>query len=1030
MKATAAVAARNSLAPRMMAMVENAPINIMLADRDLNIQYLNAASIRTLKSIEHLLQVRVDQIIGKPIDIFHKDPQRVRRLLASDKNLPHKARIDLGTEKLDLQATAIYDEHGEYVGVMQTWDVVTEKARVEEENADYACQIEAVHKTRSTIEFNMDGTIRTANELFTRAVGYSLDELKGKHHSMFLADAERNSQEYRDFWAALNRGESQQGTYRRIGKNGREVWFSAIYNPIHDSLGKFYKVVKFATDVTEQNTKLVEQQGQLQAISRATAVIEFHMDGTVITANENFLKALDYRLDEIKGKHHSMFVDADYRSSREYKEFWAKLNRGEYDAAEYKRIGKNGREVWIQASYNPIFDLNGKPFKVVKFATDITPQKNALNAMLVDAAVLTKAAVEGKLATRADVSKHQGDFRKVVEGVNATLDAVIGPLNVAADYVDKISKGVIPPKITDEYRGDFNTIKNNLNACIDGLAGLREGTEISRRMAVNDYSQQMTGNYVGIYADLANGINGVRDRILHLLATIKRIAEGNLEDLPGYRKMGRRCEQDELMPALTAMMENIQALIADAGTLSRAAVEGKLSTRADASKHSGDYRKIVEGVNQTLDAVIGPLNVAAEYVDKISKGEIPPAITDNYNGDFNTIKNNLNTCIAAVHALVADAAMLSKAAVEGKLSTRADASKHNGDYRKIVEGVNQTLDAVISPVQEAGAVLKKIAAGDLTANVVGHYQGDHADIKNDINAMTESLRSSMSSIAEHSHSLSTAAEELTATSQQMSANAEETSAQANVVSASAEQVDKNLQTVATGTEEMSASIKEIAKNAHESAKVATGAVKVAEDTNQIVTKLGDSSTEIGQVIKVITSIAQQTNLLALNATIEAARAGEAGKGFAVVANEVKELAKQTAKATEDISRKIEAIQGDTKGAVSAIAQISSVIKQVNDISNTIATAVEEQNATTNEMARNVGEAAKGSGEITKNISGVADAAKSTSHGANDSLKASQALAQLSTELRSLVARFKIEGDTKSWNGAESTSKTRTAHAGA
>ncbi len=261
-------------------------------------------------------------------------------------------------------------------------------------------------------------------------------------------------------------------------------------------------------------------------------------------------------------------------------------------------------------------------------------------------------------------------------------------------------------------------------------------------------------------------------------------------------------------------------------------------------------------------------------------------------------------------------------------------------------------------------------------------------------------------ISETAQSLAGASEELTATSQQMSANAEETSAQANVVAAGAEQVNKNLQTVATGSEEMSASIKEIAKNAHESAKIATGAVRIAEETTQIVGKLGDSSTEIGQVIKVITSIAQQTNLLALNATIEAARAGEAGKGFAVVANEVKELAKQTAKATEDISQKIEAIQGDTKGAVAAIAQISNVIKQVNDISNTIATAVEEQNATTNEMSRNVSDAANGSSEISKNIAGVAEAAKSTTHGAEDSLKAAQALAKMSTELTDLLQKMK------------------------
>lgn len=279
-----------------------------------------------------------------------------------------------------------------------------------------------------------------------------------------------------------------------------------------------------------------------------------------------------------------------------------------------------------------------------------------------------------------------------------------------------------------------------------------------------------------------------------------------------------------------------------------------------------------------------------------------------------------------------------------------------------------------------------------------------------LNAMKNNLREMIHSISGTAIHVASASEELSSTSQQISANAEETSTQANVVSAASIQVNKNLQTVATGTEEMSASIKEIAKNAHESAKVATAAVGVADHASQIVNKLGASSTEIGQVIKVITSIAQQTNLLALNATIEAARAGEAGKGFAVVANEVKELAKQTAKATEDIGHKIGAIQSDTEGAVSAISQIGEVIKQVNDIANTIATAVEEQNATTNEMARNVSEAAKGSGEITQNITGVAQAAQSTSHGTGDTLKAAQELATMSTQLNQLVAQFKLENE--------------------
>ena len=261
-------------------------------------------------------------------------------------------------------------------------------------------------------------------------------------------------------------------------------------------------------------------------------------------------------------------------------------------------------------------------------------------------------------------------------------------------------------------------------------------------------------------------------------------------------------------------------------------------------------------------------------------------------------------------------------------------------------------------------------------------------------------------IAQTAQTLASSSEELTALSQQMGSGASETAAQANVVSAASEQVSKNVQTVATGTEEMSASIREIAKNANEAARVATTAVKVAEATNATINKLGDSSAEIGKVIKVITSIAQQTNLLALNATIEAARAGEAGKGFAVVANEVKELAKETARATEEIGQKIDAIQSDTKGAVAAIGEIGSVINQINDISNTIASAVEEQTATTNEISRNVSEAARGTTEIASNITAVATAAKETADGAQDTQKASNQLAQLAAGLQDLVNRSK------------------------
>jgi methyl-accepting chemotaxis protein len=315
---------------------------------------------------------------------------------------------------------------------------------------------------------------------------------------------------------------------------------------------------------------------------------------------------------------------------------------------------------------------------------------------------------------------------------------------------------------------------------------------------------------------------------------------------------------------------------------------------------------------------------------------------------------------------------------------------------------------ISSATQSVLAQAEAIAAGDLTREELKvRSQDELGDLTTAINKMSGSLKRMILAITENAVKVARASDELSSTSQQITANSEETSAQAKLVSTATQNVSQNLQTVATGAEQMGASIKEIAKNATAAAKVATSAVKVAETATATVAKLGDSSTEIGQVIKVITSIAQQTNLLALNATIEAARAGEAGKGFAVVANEVKELAKETAKATEDISRKIEAIQGDTKAAVDAIASITTVIHQINDISNTIATAVEEQNATTNEMARNVSEAAQGSEEITNNISGVAQAAESTSRGAGDTQKAAQQLVETSNELRRLVEQFKI-----------------------
>ena len=328
------------------------------------------------------------------------------------------------------------------------------------------------------------------------------------------------------------------------------------------------------------------------------------------------------------------------------------------------------------------------------------------------------------------------------------------------------------------------------------------------------------------------------------------------------------------------------------------------------------------------------------------------------------------------------------------------------ETRDLIERDRQQAEDLQHKVDGMLVVVDSAAQGDLTNAIEVKGEDAIGKMGEGLNKFLTDMRGNVSSKADMAKNLAGSSEEMNAVSQEMAGNAEETTAQANVVSAASTEISKNVQTVATGAEEMGASIKEIAQNANEAARVAGSAVKVAETANDTVGKLGQSSAEIGQVIKVITSIAEQTNLLALNATIEAARAGEAGKGFAVVANEVKELANQTAQATDEISSKIQAIQTDTEGAVGAIEEISKVINQINDISNTIASAVEEQTATTAEISRNVNEAATGSDEIARNISGVAQAAQDTSAGIGRNQAAANELANMADELQKLVSRFK------------------------
>ncbi|HEY5958696.1 MAG TPA: MCP four helix bundle domain-containing protein, partial [Polyangiaceae bacterium] len=412
-------------------------------------------------------------------------------------------------------------------------------------------------------------------------------------------------------------------------------------------------------------------------------------------------------------------------------------------------------------------------------------------ALIADANTLSQAAVEGRLSTRADAAKHSGDFRRIVEGVNATLDSVIGPLNVAAEYVDKISQGNIPEKISNNYNGDFNGIKNNLNQCIDAITLLVTDTGALSRAAVEGKlsARADATRHSGDFQKIVHGINSTLDSVIGPLNVaadyVNKISKGIIPPKITDRYNG---DFNTIKNNLNQCIEAIDLLVADTDTLAKAAVEGRLATRANADKHLGDFKKIVQGLNDTLDAVIGPLSVAANYIDKISKGNIPDKITETYNGDFNALKNNLNQCIEAVNDLMSDTQALSLAAIDGRLSTRANVSKHNGDFRRVIEGVNNTLDAVINPIMEATQVLEALSQYDLRVRVQGEYKGDHARIKIALNDTSKALHDALSQVADAVEQVSEASRQIASSSQSVAEGASEQASSLEETSSSLEQM--------------------------------------------------------------------------------------------------------------------------------------------------------------------------------------------------------------------------------------------------
>jgi methyl-accepting chemotaxis protein len=549
------------------------------------------------------------------------------------------------------------------------------------------------------------------------------------------------------------------------------------------------------------------------------------------------------------------------------------------------------------------------------------------------------------------------------------------------------------------------------------LRDLRIAIQHLEILSAGDTSQTLTVQRADEIGLLSTSVNRMQESVRGKTEAALQMSKGDL----GV-KVPLVSDHDELGKSLQKAIDTLRALVDEAKALTGAAVEGKLATRGNAAKFDGGYREIVQGVNSTLDAVIGPLNVAAHHVDRISKGDIPAKITDEYRGDFNTIKNNLNTCIDAVNSLVADAVVLSQTAVAGKLSERADAAKHHGDFRKIVEGVNATLDALSRPVEDSAKVLAKMAHGDMSARVEGAYHGDHRKIVESINSVAGSLERALREVSEAVSATASASNQISSSTEEMAAGAQEQTSQAAEVAGAVEEMTKTILENSRNAGVAADTAKRAQESAEEGGRVVGETIdgmkrisKAVQLTADTVRELGKSSDQIGEIINVIDDIADQTNLLALNAAIEAARAGEQGRGFSVVADEVRKLAERTTKATKEIASTIKKIQVDTAGAVRSMEEgtgevergiklvdragtslqgIVGVIQEVTDKISQIAVASEQQSSTSEEIAKNVEAISKVTGE--------------TALGTQQIARAAEDLNRLTANLEQLVARFTLD----------------------
>ena len=837
--------------------------------------------------------------------------------------------------------------------------------------------INALHKSLAIIEFEPNGRIITANVNFLRVMGYSLAEIQGQHHSLFLSPSETQSDEYRQFWQRLNAGEFISDEFKRIGKNGKEVWIQATYNPVIDSQGQVLKVVKFATDITEQKLKAVEAAGQITAISKSQAVIEFNLDGTIIGANDNFLKTFGYQANEIQGQHHRLFVTSEYANSQEYQAFWDKLGRGEYDSGEYLRIGKQGEEIWIYASYNPIYDMNGKPFKVIKYATDITAQKE-----------LEKT------------SKKAADLANALKVCQASV--MIADKNLNIIFVNDCIK-----KMFKAREKELQTVLPSFS--VAGLMDIRvdefhqELANQQERLKNLDAPYKTTLNLAGLIFDIIASPWTNQDG--KCLGTIVEWQDITDEVSKADAERARAQENLRVRQALDTVATN--TMIADASNVivyMNSAVRNMMSVAQNDIRTDLPNFDSKNLLNQSIDIFhknpAHQQNMLAKLTDTYSTeikvggrtfGLVANPIITTDNERIGTVVEWEDR--TAEVAIEKEIAQLVGAASKGDLNARVAEQGKDGFFLRLAQGLNSLVKVVDDAVTDTGNMLDAMATGDLSKRIEKEYQGSFEKLKTDANATADKLTEVINRINTSATLVASGAEEISQGNADLSQRTEEQAS--------------SLEETASSMEEMTSTVRQNADNAKVANDLAEEtcdkAIQGGEVVNKAVTSMSainESSKKIADIIGVIDEIAFQTNLLALNAAVEAARAGEQGRGFAVVAGEVRNLAQRSAGAAKEIKELIR----DSVGKVadgSALVNESGVtlqeivvsVKRVTQMIADITQASEEQSA--------------GIEQVNKAVSQMDEMTQQNAALVEQASAAGESMAEQANEMRRLLHFFSL-----------------------